>query len=88
MGFVTIQAIFRHRCVFPDEGSPFIGMAAVTKLIYRIRREQGIGCGTMRIVTIGAIELAFEQGHMGTLFELQALPSVAAKTRFIDVRLA
>ena len=80
---VTIHAIFPHGSVFEQERSALFCVAAVTKLVHAVGFQQRLRGRAMRIVTVGAIQLAFEQGHMGALVEFRALDFVAGKAGLI-----
>ena len=83
MRTVTVHAVFPHRGVFEQERPTLFCMAAVAKLVHTIRLQQRLCGRAMRIVTVGAAQLALEQRHMGTLHEFRALDFVAGKAGLV-----
>ena len=98
MRVMAIGATVRYRLMFPQERSAFFCMAGSTGLQNAGFCQQVIGNGTMRIVTVGAGQQAFQHRVMGTLSKLCLFFQMAAGaygrlgsfgknriTRFMDV---
>lgn len=61
---MTVQTVFPDRCMLPQHGAAFFLMTIETKLIDRQITEQRSSDGAMRIMTIGTVQLALDQGHV------------------------
>lgn len=85
---MAIQAIFPNRCVLPNEGTALFLMTLIANLIDRIGFQQWRGAGTVRVVTVGAGDFAFGQGHVRAFSELGALLLMATVAGLIDAILA
>ena len=81
---MTIQAVFPDRRMLPKHGAAFFLVTIETKLIDRQITEQGCGDRAMRIMTIGTVQFAFQQWHVGAFIELGSLLLVTVETGVID----
>jgi len=61
------HAILCDRRVFMDKGSTFVSMAFVAELIGAFSLEHVFCLGTMGVMAIGALDLAFDDWVMGPL---------------------
>jgi hypothetical protein len=72
VGLVTVGATFPHRCMLPEQGTPFLCVAAVTRFIHRGGLEQRGPRPSVGIVAARARELSLAEGHVGRSHELRA----------------
>jgi hypothetical protein len=54
VGVVAVQAVLNYRWVIPQEGTAFLGVALVTFLVDRLRRDHLVDLGPMGVVTVKA----------------------------------
>ena len=80
MRLVANRAVFRGRCVLPQEGPAFFGMAAVTGFIDCGLLEQEVVITVVRVVTIAAGHAAEPQWMVTGLVAVGLSPCVAAET--------
>jgi len=84
MRIVASQAAFDDRGMLPEKWPALFGVALVTQLIHAVGQQKRPSCRSMRRVTIVAVDLAFEERHVGTLVELRALLRVTREAGFGD----
>ena len=79
---MAVAAILKRRRMFPQKRPAPLGVTGVTVFIDAGLFELGRIGGAVRIVAIGAGELAFSQGHMGRAHELGFSLQVALAANF------
>lgn len=86
---MAIEAVLFDRRVWLDKRSTFIGMAGVTELVDGLRFDHRLGHGTVGVVAIGALDLAFDNRVMRELvgFGTHVLVAFEAFFRLLGVRL-
>src|SRR3989338_5014315 len=67
MRLVAHHAVFAHRTMLPQHGSPLLGVTLITFFIDRICADQFIALGAVRVVTVGTGDLALRDGMPRTL---------------------
>ena len=78
---MAIQAAFANRGMAENKRAALFGMTLKANLINRTRLQERIRRAAMRIMTVAASHLAFEERHMRALAELHALRGRRRRSR-------
>src|SRR5687767_9882883 len=79
VGRVAVEAALPHRRVLPQERPPLLGMAGIALLVDRAGGDQPGGRRAVRVVAVGARNLALAQRMMGRFPGLGASVLVAGE---------
>jgi len=82
MGSVADHAVFLDRRMFPHVGAAFVGMAFEAELVHAVRLDHFGAEPAMRIMAIGAGNLAFFDGMVRLAVDLGPDILMAGKTEF------
>jgi len=85
---MAARTTFGHRRMLPDEGTSLVCMTIGTQLERRVGTQKWVGRRSMRLMTIIAVQLPFEQRHMRALAKLDSLTRMAGEAGFSDGWLA
>lgn len=79
---MAVSAVVHDGRVLPQEGAAFFGVAGIAGLVYRFLHQQFGSRGSVRIVAVGAGDLAFDDGMARETMNLGAHVLVTAETDF------
>lgn len=88
MWVVADRTILGDRRMLPEKGATLIRVTIRAQLEHGIRPQQRIGNGAVGLMTVVAIDLALEQGHVGSFSELGPFARVTSETRRMNAFLA
>lgn len=80
--FVAVGAVFKHRRMFPQEGTAALGVAAEAVFVGGRLNELGWIGRTVRIVAAGAGNFALAIRHVGRALQLGAAHLMAPQAEF------
>ena len=80
MRIVAVAAILDDRCVLPQVGPAFLGMAVEAGVVNRLARKQTVGRVAVRVMASRAVHLALVERMRVGLQRLRALLLVAVVT--------